>query len=99
VQGLAARGMAVAGLARNGERLAAAMEEVAATTGSRTLAVPADVTDRAAVDEAVARVREELGVLLGQVGQARDGRAVADRGVGPVMVVLVQPGRQGLPAC
>src|SRR3954453_503763 len=37
-----------------------------------------------------------LAVLLGQVGQAGDGRVVADRGVGPVMVVLVQPGRQGL---
>jgi NAD(P)-dependent dehydrogenase (short-subunit alcohol dehydrogenase family) len=60
-EGLGARGMAVAGLARNGERLAAAMAEVAGSTGARTLAVPADVTDRASVDEAVARVREELG--------------------------------------
>ena len=39
-EGLAARGMAVAGLSRNGERLAAAMDEVAAATGARTLAVP-----------------------------------------------------------
>ncbi|SNS51704.1 Short-chain dehydrogenase [Geodermatophilus pulveris] len=61
VQGLAERGAAVAGLARNGERLAAAVQEVAAATGARTLAVPADVTDRAAVEEAVTRVREELG--------------------------------------
>ncbi len=61
VEGLAARGMAVAGLARNGERLAATMDGVAAATGARTLAVPADVTDRVAVDDAVARVREELG--------------------------------------
>lgn len=59
--GLAARGMAVAGLARDAERLAAAMDEVAAASGARTLAVAADVTDRAAVDEAVARVRAELG--------------------------------------
>ena len=43
-EGLAARGMAVAGLARDGERLRAAMDEVAAATGARTLAVPADVT-------------------------------------------------------
>ena len=42
VQGLAERGAAVAGLARGGERLAAAMDEVAATTGARTLAVAAD---------------------------------------------------------
>ena len=49
VEGLAARGMAVAGLARGADRLTAAMAEVAAATGARTLAVAADVTDRAAV--------------------------------------------------
>jgi NADP-dependent 3-hydroxy acid dehydrogenase YdfG len=59
-EGLAARGMAVAGMARGEERLTAVMAEVAAT-GARTLAVAADVTDRAAVDAAVARVVEELG--------------------------------------
>ena len=61
VDGLAARGMAVAGLARTEERLAAAMAEVRESTGVRTLAVAADVTDRAAVDAAVARVADELG--------------------------------------
>ena len=61
VEGLAARGMAVAGLARNGDRLQQAMADVAATTGGRTLAVAADVTDRAAVDDAVGQVREQLG--------------------------------------
>ena len=61
VEGLAARGMAVAGLARSEDRLRTAMEEVAAATGARTLAVAADVTDRAAVDAATARVAEELG--------------------------------------
>ena len=61
VDGLAARGMAVAGLARNEERLATAMAEVARESGVRTLAVAADVTDRAAVDAAVARVADELG--------------------------------------
>jgi NAD(P)-dependent dehydrogenase (short-subunit alcohol dehydrogenase family) len=61
VEGLAARGMAVAGMARGEERLTTAMNEVAAATGARTLAVAADVTDRAAVDAAVARVVEELG--------------------------------------
>ena len=39
VEGLAARGMAVAGLARNEDRLTAAMAEVAEATGARTLAV------------------------------------------------------------
>jgi NAD(P)-dependent dehydrogenase (short-subunit alcohol dehydrogenase family) len=60
-EGLAARGAAVAGLARGTGRLAAAMDGVAAATGSRTLAVPADVTDRAAVDAAVAEVTATLG--------------------------------------
>ena len=62
-EGLAARGMAVAGLARTPDRLAAAMDEVAAATGGRTLAVAADVTDRAAVESAVARVADELGPI------------------------------------
>ena len=61
VEGLAARGMAVAGLARGEERLTTAMAEVAQSTGARTLAVAADVTDREAVEAAVARVTDELG--------------------------------------
>jgi NAD(P)-dependent dehydrogenase (short-subunit alcohol dehydrogenase family) len=61
VEGLAARGMAVAGLARGEERLRATMAEVASATGARTLAVTADVTDRASVDAAVAEVVAELG--------------------------------------
>ena len=59
--GLAARGASVAGLARGAERLGEAMDEVAQATGARTLAVAADVTDRAAVEAAVARVHEEFG--------------------------------------
>jgi NAD(P)-dependent dehydrogenase (short-subunit alcohol dehydrogenase family) len=61
VEGLATCGVAVAGLARNERRLATAMAEVAETTGAKTLAVAADVTDRASVDAAVARVADELG--------------------------------------
>jgi NAD(P)-dependent dehydrogenase (short-subunit alcohol dehydrogenase family) len=61
VEGLAARGVAVAGMARNEQRLTTAMAEVAEATGTRTLAVAADVTDRASVDAAVARVAGELG--------------------------------------
>src|SRR4051812_35615552 len=60
-EGLAARGAAVAGVARDAGRLRSAMAEVADATGGRTLAVAADVTDRAAVDAAVARVHRELG--------------------------------------
>jgi 3-oxoacyl-[acyl-carrier protein] reductase len=59
--GLAERGMAVAGLARGAERLADGMAVVADATGARTLAVAADVTDRAAVTQAVARVHREFG--------------------------------------
>jgi 3-oxoacyl-[acyl-carrier protein] reductase len=61
VEGLAARGAAVAGIARTEGRLVSAMAEVAEATGARTLAVAADVTDRASVEAAVARVVEELG--------------------------------------
>ncbi|MGY1782534.1 SDR family NAD(P)-dependent oxidoreductase [Geodermatophilus sp. SYSU D01036] len=61
VEGLAARGAAVAGIARGPERLRTAMAEVAAATGARTLALPADVTDRTAVDAAVGEVVRELG--------------------------------------
>jgi NAD(P)-dependent dehydrogenase (short-subunit alcohol dehydrogenase family) len=60
-EGLARRGMAVAGLARGAERLGTEMDVVADATGARTLAVAADVTDRAAVEAAVARVHEEFG--------------------------------------
>jgi NAD(P)-dependent dehydrogenase (short-subunit alcohol dehydrogenase family) len=62
-EGLAARGAAVAGLARGADRLATAMAEVADATGGRTLAVAADVTDRAAVVAAVQRVTAELGPI------------------------------------
>ena len=61
-RGLAERGMAVAGLARGADRLAAAMAEVARRPPGRACSpCPADVTDRAAVEAAVARVTEELG--------------------------------------
>jgi len=60
-QGLAERGMTVAGLARGADRLREAMAEVAEATGTPTLAVPADVTDRASVEDAVGRVLAEHG--------------------------------------
>jgi 3-oxoacyl-[acyl-carrier protein] reductase len=63
VEGLAARGMAVAGLARGEERLTTAMDEVALATGGRTLAVTADVTDREAVEAAVGEVVAQLGPI------------------------------------
>jgi NAD(P)-dependent dehydrogenase (short-subunit alcohol dehydrogenase family) len=63
VEGLARRGMAVAGFARTEDRLRTAMDEVAAATGARTLAVAADVTDRTSVEAAVAEAVEELGPI------------------------------------
>ena len=63
VEALAARGMAVAGLARGEGRLQAAMAEVADATDARTLAVAADVTDRRSVEAAVGTVVEELGQI------------------------------------
>jgi NAD(P)-dependent dehydrogenase (short-subunit alcohol dehydrogenase family) len=62
-EGLAARGMTVAGLARGEERLRTTMDEIAAATGARTLAVAADVTDRASVQDATAAVVAELGQI------------------------------------
>ncbi|HET6391620.1 MAG TPA: SDR family NAD(P)-dependent oxidoreductase, partial [Blastococcus sp.] len=61
VEGLAARGMAVAGVARTEDRLRAAMAEVAEATGARTFAAAADVTDRPSVEAAVEAVVGELG--------------------------------------
>jgi NAD(P)-dependent dehydrogenase (short-subunit alcohol dehydrogenase family) len=60
-EGLARRGMTVAGLARGEDRLRTAMDVVADSTGARTLAVAADVTDRDAVESAVGRVLGEVG--------------------------------------
>jgi len=61
VEGLAARGMKVAGLARGEERLRATMAEIASSTGAPALAVAADVTDRDSVRAAVETVVAELG--------------------------------------
>jgi NAD(P)-dependent dehydrogenase (short-subunit alcohol dehydrogenase family) len=61
-EGLARRGMTVAGLARGEGRLRTEMDVIADSTGTSTLAVAADVTDREAVEAAV-------GHVLGQVGR------------------------------
>ena len=61
VDDLARRGMTVVGMARGQDRLATAMSEVQAATGSRTLAVAVDVTDVSAVAAAGARVLADLG--------------------------------------
>src|SRR4051812_19902918 len=53
--------MAVAGLARSEDRLRTEMDVLADSTGARTLAVAADVTDRRAVEAAVERVIDEFG--------------------------------------
>ena len=69
---LARMGCDVALLGRTPAPLSAAAADVE-RAGRRALAVPADVTDRAAVDAAVARVHERLGpvgVLVGAAGIA-----------------------------
>lgn len=43
-------------------------------------------------------LRRFLGVMSGHVGQSADGRPAADRGVGAVMIVEVEPAGQGLVA-
>ena len=58
------------------------MAEVAEATGVRTLAVAADVTDRAAVDAAVARVADELGRVDLLVNNAGVDRRRRGAGVG-----------------
>lgn len=58
---LAARGAAVAGLARGADRLSSSMAEIGRSTGSPVLAVAADVVDPRTVDTAVAEVVDRLG--------------------------------------
>jgi NADP-dependent 3-hydroxy acid dehydrogenase YdfG len=69
---LAREGCAVAMVARREQRL----EEIAAETDGRTLVCPTDVTDEAAVDATIERVRSELGeidALVNNAGVARGG--------------------------
>jgi NAD(P)-dependent dehydrogenase (short-subunit alcohol dehydrogenase family) len=70
---LAAVGAAVAVIARSESQLTNTVASIAAA-GGRATAVPADVTDRAAVDAAVAEVERRLGpvdLLVNNAGQAR----------------------------
>jgi NAD(P)-dependent dehydrogenase (short-subunit alcohol dehydrogenase family) len=70
---LAAAGAAVAVLSRSANELADTVARIA-TTGGRATAVPADVTDRAAVDAAVAEVERRLGpvdLLVNNAARAR----------------------------
>jgi short-subunit dehydrogenase len=69
---LAARGEAVALLARRQELLETLVKEIEAA-GGRALAVRCDVTDRAAVREAVARCERELGPTVRLVANAGGG--------------------------
>lgn len=74
---LAAEGMHVGLLARSRAELEAVAREIAgANLGVRSCVAPADVADRAAVEAAVARVREELGpidTLINNAGMAAFG--------------------------
>ena len=66
---LAADGLSVALLDRNGEAAAAVVEKLAAS-GSKALAVVADVTDRAAIGAALTQVRQQLGPVTVLVNSA-----------------------------
>lgn len=58
---LASEGVHLAILARNPETLAAAATEIAAASGRRVIAIPADTGNTPSVDAAVARAAAELG--------------------------------------
>lgn len=59
---LAARGASVALLARRADRVQSLAEELSsADGGGKALALEADVTDRASIEEAARRVKDELG--------------------------------------
>lgn len=60
---LAEEGVAVALLARTAGELEAAAAEIAAATGVRTLALPTDIRDAAAVAAAIDRAHTELGTI------------------------------------
>lgn len=69
---LAAEGAGVAIFDRNGDAAAAAAEAIAAS-GAAALGLTVDVTDRAAIDDAVATVRDRLGpatILVNNAGIA-----------------------------
>ncbi|KRE60977.1 SDR family oxidoreductase [Nostocoides sp. Soil756] len=61
VAALAGQGCTVVGLARSADRLGATLDDVARSTGARTLALAADVTSRASVDDAVATALRQVG--------------------------------------
>ena len=75
---LAANGAAVVLVARRVERLEAAQQKIAAA-GGRAIAVPADVTDRAAMVRAFESAEQAFGtvtILVNNAGIASAGRAV-----------------------
>lgn len=62
-RGLAEEGVELALLARTRDTLEAAADEIRAATGTRVLALPADIRDSAAVASAVAAAHAELGAI------------------------------------
>ncbi len=74
---LAAEGVAVAMVARDAARLAKAASAVVAETGSRTVPLPADLTDPAALEAAVRGAEAALGridILVNNAGATPMGR-------------------------
>ena len=74
---LAQEGVAVAIVARDAARLAAAAAEIAREPNARCVAVPADLTDAAQLEVAMARAQEALGrvdILVNNAGATPMGR-------------------------
>jgi NAD(P)-dependent dehydrogenase (short-subunit alcohol dehydrogenase family) len=84
---LAAEGVDVAIVARRREPLEAAAREIAAQSGRRIVALPADVTSREQVEAMVAQAADQLGGLhiLVNSGSAPGGSA---RATGPIETVV-----------
>ncbi|MDQ3608330.1 MAG: SDR family oxidoreductase [Actinomycetota bacterium] len=69
---LAAAGAPVALLARRSDRIEALAQELDGSGRAAAIAITADVTDRASLEQAAARVRDELGgadILVNNAGQ------------------------------
>jgi len=75
-EGLASAGASVAITSRDAARAQAAADELARTTGGRAVGLAVDLLDAAAVEQAIARVGEQLGrldILVNNAGTTRRG--------------------------